>query len=264
MSQLAYWSLQRLPFGPPRRSSEFFPGNSQREAVARLQYLIEHGRPSAVVVGEPSVGRTVLLRHIAGASWQLAPMQQSLWIEPTSDGRQMLEQIAFGLGIGKLPSSKGWRAIIDQSLAASRGGARTVLLVDDAELAQPEDLRTLSRLVGACPAISIIVSAREGRQGEVLEAIGGCPLRVELTPWELSEIRDYLHQGVRLAGGRSDIFTDQAAIRLLELSEGLPGILSRLAELALLTGAGCQVPRIGPELIDAAANELFVSLRSTN
>ncbi len=43
MSQLSHWSLTRLPYGPPRRAGEFFAGSPQREALARLEYLIEFG-----------------------------------------------------------------------------------------------------------------------------------------------------------------------------------------------------------------------------
>ncbi len=169
----------------------------------------------------------------------------------------MMAQIADDLGLANLPVAARWRGVADETAAAARGGARTVLVIDDADMAQPGSLRALSRLVGACPAMSMIAACRHDRYDQVLQELGGCPLKVELSPWELPEIRDYLQAGLRSAGGRIDVFTDQAVIRLYELSEGLPGVIARLAELALLTGAGCRTNRIGPDLIEAAGNELM-------
>ncbi len=152
MSELAHWSLMRLPFGPPRRAAEFFAGCSQREALARLEYLIEHGRPSAVVVGPASIGRTVLLRHVAGHGWTAAALQHAIWIEPTLVPEDIVAQVADELGLASLAPAARWRAIADETAAAARGGARTVLIIDDADLATASGgLRTLSRLVGACP-----------------------------------------------------------------------------------------------------------------
>ena len=260
MTQLAHWSLSRLPFGPPRKSGDFFAGSPQREALARLEYLITHGRPVAIVTGPQSVGRSALLHYVAGHYWGISARQTAIWIEPADQPREIIDQVAIYLGLPHVPVAARWRAIFDETATAARGGARTVLVVDDADIAGEDSLRTLARLIGACPAISLIVACRSDRVSTVSAAVGGCPLRVELSGWSLPEIRDFIQHGLHNAGCSKAVFTDQGIIRLYELSDGLPGIVSRLAELALLTGGGCQAQRVGPELIDAAANELLMQV----
>ncbi len=107
--------------------------------------------------------------------------------------------------------------------------------------------------------MSLIAACRSERIDSVLESVGGCPLRIELQTWELPEIRDYLQFGLRAHGCERDVFSDQAIIRLHELSDGIPGIVARLAELALLTGSASRVSRVGPEFIEAADHELMRS-----
>jgi type II secretory pathway predicted ATPase ExeA len=264
MIPLSHWSLSRLPFGPPRRTGDFFAGSPQREALARLEYLVTYGRPTALIAGPQSVGRTALLQYVAGHCWEVSAQQKVIWVEPANQPLEIIDQVSSLLGLQHVPATWRWRAICDETATAARGGARTVLVVDDAELAGEESLRTLSRLIGACPAMSMIVACRSDRAERVSDQIGGCPLRVELSGWSLPEIRDYLQHGLTTAGCTQSVFSDQGIIRLLELSDGLPGIIARLAELALLTGASCRAQRVGPELIEAAANELLLQVPFAN
>ncbi len=61
------------------------------------------------------------------------------------------------------------------------------------------------------------------------------------------------------AGCEAAVFAEPALARLQELSHGIPRRINQLAELALLAGAGQELPQIGAEVVESAYRELGVA-----
>jgi type II secretory pathway predicted ATPase ExeA len=63
-----HWSLLRSPFSAVTTQDAFFSGNPQREAIARMDYMIQSGSRSALMLSHRGCGVTTLLKRLAGTS----------------------------------------------------------------------------------------------------------------------------------------------------------------------------------------------------
>lgn len=266
MSYHGYWSLSKLPFGPPRYSSEYYFGRPQEEALARLNFLVTHGRPIGILIGPACSGRTTLLRFIESGAWPSAAGMQAVRIAAATatEPAQMLERLDALMHLNASVAGSRLREVSDYIGALGRSEVRTVVLVDDAERLTPEAVELLAGLASGCRQLTILLACVGGSDvRSLVEATGGCPLRADLEAWDLEDCRNFIWHGLRDAGGEPSIFSDAALVRLYELSAGLPGPLARLAELSLLAGAGLQVDSIDPDVVEAAEGELLCAATAT-
>ena len=89
--------------------------------------------------------------------------------------------------------------------------------------------------------------------------LGLADLRIDIEPWGRDETEKYLRASLAQAGCRTAVFAEPALARLQELSHGIPRRINQLADLALLAGAGQDLPQIGPEVVESAYRELSVA-----
>jgi type II secretory pathway predicted ATPase ExeA len=70
------------------------------------------------------------------------------------------------------------------------------------------------------------------------------------------ETGKFLQSSLAKAGGERKVFADDAEARLHELADGIPRAVSSLAELALLAGAGNQLPMVDVMTVESVYHEL--------
>jgi general secretion pathway protein A len=80
-------------------------------------------------------------------------------------------------------------------------------------------------------------------------------LRIDLARWSADDTVGYVQTALVDAGRFDPVFTDAALDLLHELSRGVPRLVARLADFALLAGAGERAPRIEPATIERAYHE---------
>ena len=85
-------------------------------------------------------------------------------------------------------------------------------------------------------------------------------LRIDLPAWELADTADYVASEIKRAGGDEALFSDQALVRLHELTRGVPRRVNQLADLALLAGAGKQLTQIDAETVTTVHDELGIAV----
>ena len=131
MSYQKYWSLSKLPFGRPETADEFFAGRPQREALARIDYLIRSGHNHGLVISPPAVGRTCLMSRVAqSAGFGDCAVDMVYTGAQDRSCDQLLRQLAIKLGSQRLISD-GYRQVLERVTAAGRSRIRTVWLIDD-------------------------------------------------------------------------------------------------------------------------------------
>ncbi|WP_145350596.1 AAA family ATPase [Roseimaritima multifibrata] len=251
MSYHAFWSLRRAPFGSGELGQSFHSAKPQKEAFARLHYLVENGHGTGVLIGELGSGRTTLLNQVASSrGFGDTAVDVALTTCAHRTTAESLQNLTMQLGVcnGEAP----WRAIGDRILASARQQVRTLWLIDDAtaEIAQ-----LAGSLVSENRWLTVIASTHPENLPSLAVNLGQCPLRIDLPTFSLRDTMQFVRARIKDAGGTTQIFSDSALVRMHELGDGRIGIIAHLAELALSSGATHGLSEIQAEWIEAVQDE---------
>src|SRR5690606_39209569 len=80
-------------------------------------------------------------------------------------------------------------------------------------------------------------------------------LRIDLACWTADDTVGYVQNALVEAGRYEPVFTDRALDTLHELTRGVPRHVARLADFALLAGAGRQASRVDASTVEQAFAE---------
>jgi type II secretory pathway predicted ATPase ExeA len=260
------WGLLRPPFGDVASGRIFHETPAGEEALARLDFLVETGRRCGLLVGRGGVGKSRLLevfaRRMRSAGHDVAAVSLQ-----GADARVLLWQLAARLGSNPATSESTfalWRRVSDRLQENRYTLRKSVLLLDDADDATAEALSQVTRLAQDDPATelqaTLVLTVREDRLNRLgRRLLELADLRIDVPRWEEIDTRCFLHHAIREAGRREPLFTEQAIALLHELSSGVARRVRQLAELALLAGAGQNVDRITPEIVQGVCEQLSVN-----
>jgi type II secretory pathway predicted ATPase ExeA len=235
----------------------------QEEALARLHFLVEERRTLGLLLGEAGSGKSLVLEVFA-RELGVVNVQKALVNVAGIGRREFLWETCGQMGV-EVPCAAGefalYRALADALVAGRCQQMASVLLVDDADQGRGEVLDEILRLVQLNQAsdlgLTVVLSARPhalARLGERL--LEQAELRVDLEGWEFDDSAAFVKKSLADAGRSSPIFSEAAMHRLHDLAGGLPRRIKQLADLALVAGAGANLPQIEAETIEAAYGEL--------
>ncbi|MEO0531356.1 MAG: AAA family ATPase, partial [Planctomycetota bacterium] len=241
---------------------EPYPTGPLAEAAARADYLVSQRRRVGVLLGGRGWGKTTAAAAIA-AEQRRAGVQTVLLDVVGLTARELLFRVAEGLAAAPDAADcqmRLWRRIED-ALAESRWQERTTLLiVDDAEELGPDSQQQLVRLarLEADPAARwtiLLATAPEALDRLNKSLLHLIDLRIDLSAWSLDDTVGYIQSALIDAGRFDPVFTDGALDLLHELTRGVPRHVARLADFALLAGAGKQATTVGRDLVEQAFAE---------
>ena len=204
---------------------------AQQAAAARLSYALEQSATVSLLCGPGGVGKTTLLRHVAGCQ----PCHSR------SIGCQRLDELE-GLVSGP----------------PCREPPPEVLLVDDAHLAQDGDLGGLfERCRQRCGTFSLLLAG----EGRLLTLVSRDPrleqfvrLRATLPAFALDESRLLLGPVLAAAGPPAN--REAVARSIHEIAAGIPAAIRRLAELTLVFVASHPDHRLVPDDVETIHRRL--------
>lgn len=260
---LQHWGLENSPFRTNVDPDGTYPSAAHQEAAARIAYLVAEGRRAGVLLGDCGLGKSTLLRSVAATLTREGASVTSVDAMALSS-RELLYQLASGLSASPDltdDSPRLWR-VIEDALAHHRWQGRdAVLLVDEADQAGPDLMRHLVRLAGLeanADAHWTIILATDALRLSQLDAslLQLIDLRIDLFAWTQEDTTGYLQHALVDAGRMTPVFTPKALETLHDLSEGTPRHVIRLADFALLAGAGAEVELIDEELVEHAFREI--------
>ena len=243
----------------------FYDSPAQTEALARLDFIVEARRPCGLVVGAEGTGKSLLLERL------LTQLQRSRRDAARIDllgagSEELLWELAAALQLSPAAGDTAWqlwRAVADHLRGMSLAGLQSVLLFDHFDRAQPGCERTFARLLacarGTTGCITIVVAVRSaaGRAQRALAEL--CDVRIDLPPLERHETAEYARNWLRHAGASQDFFDPAAVDQLHERSHGVPRVLNRLCELALLAATSERRDTAPADVVAAVAAELALA-----
>lgn len=255
----AYWGLKETPFAACPQADRFFVASPCEEAIARFEYLLSRGHRLGLLLGPPGSGKTLLLEVLGRQARQknhqvaIVPL---LGLGPDD----LLHELAIQWGLAEPHRADPrtlWCRVTDRIVEVAYEQRSTAILLDDADQARPETLDAVLRLVQFRPwfhtRLTLVMAARGDRLALLGERIlESAQLRMDLEPWDRSEIEAYLRTTLAKAGCDRAIFDPAAVERLCELSGGIPRHVNHLAELALAAAAGDGCERIDLDTVEKA------------
>ncbi len=260
---LEFWGLDRWPFRGSRAAGQFYPTAGHNEALARIEYLVASRRRLGALLGEPGVGKSLVLRL---AAEQLARKGAAAVVVDAlgASTREVLWHIACGLRTAPREDADVswlWRQIADRVVENRMQQVATVVLVDDAGQAGPDLMTQFVRLtrLDATPDArwTLVLAAEPAQAARWSESLrSAVDLRIELAPWAAEDTVGYVQTALVEAGRMEPLFNDDSLRALHELSAGVPRQVARLADYALLGGAAAKVDGIDAALIEAAYDEI--------
>ncbi|NOY40420.1 MAG: AAA family ATPase [Planctomycetes bacterium] len=253
-----HWGLEQPPFPSGTDPRLFYEGASQREALARLRFVVENRRRLGLLLSDTGLGKSLLLKVFATECRQKSCAVAQLDLLGLSS-REFYWQLGTKLHTTVQPDDQPlrlFRQLADRIQENRIQDIPTVLLLDNADQAGADLLTQLLRLVHLGPAdnwLTIVLTAnrlQSSRLGDrLLEMVD---LRIDLQPWDELDTTGYLQLALVEAGSERPLFDDQAINQIHQLADGIPRRVNRLADYALLIGSSTNQQTINSATIQTA------------
>ncbi|QBQ55378.1 AAA family ATPase [Nitrosococcus wardiae] len=262
-----YFGLKDHPFRLVPDPRYFFPAPFHELVSKRLLEGLISTLRVAVVSGPPGVGKTLLLTHFMEQLGQSYPV---IFINnPKLPLEELLAFIQNKFDIPIKDHSIAGRLSALESFGQdiSQTGKRLVILIDEADSLSQEAVQALFKLTNPTEAIIppfFMVLAIRNNASEHLSLLLKNQDVVEgysLLPLLTDQISPYIDLRLRQAGyADKNPFSPEAIARLAELSHGIPRLINRLCDAALLEASLTDKKLIPPQIIDEVAQGLWLAL----
>lgn len=262
-----FFGLNARPFALNPDPAFLFPSRQHAMALTLLEYGIASHAAFGLLTGEVGSGKTTLLRRVIRDLGDKAAVG---FISNSHSGfRSIHAWAASALGIVPADDSEValYEALVDSFIREYGRGRRTVLIVDEAQnlpVAVLEELRLLSNVNSERDVVLqvLLVGQPELRatlsRPELRQLAQRMSVDFHLRPLASAETTAYIAHRVVAAGGRQEIFSQDACVRIHEHSGGVPRLINQLCDMALVYAYGG-----GRREVDATILDQVLSDRET-
>jgi general secretion pathway protein A len=265
----SFFGLSEKPFAITPDPRYLFMSERHAEALAHLLYGISEAGGFIQLTGEVGTGKTTVVRSLLERMPGHADV--AVILNPQLSPLQFVLTICEELGIFvRDEDTTSLKDLVDilnkRLLEAHAKGRRVVVIVDEAQNLSPETLeqvRLLTNLETASHKLLQIILIGQPELRALLERIDLRQLaqritgRYHLNPLSKVETAAYVNHRLRVAGANGEIFSPAALREIHRLSNGIPRIINVICDRALLGAFTREQHRIGPQLVRAAATEVY-------
>jgi type II secretory pathway predicted ATPase ExeA len=242
---LSHFGLKRMPFHKELEDTELWLPSSKQTVVEELVEALQ-ARGSALLTGEPGVGKTCVLRALRQ---RLPPSGFRLTYchNATLGRRDFYRQLCLALGLKPTATAAAlFFSITSQVEQLGQERVHPVLLLDEAHLLHQDvldhlhvllnyqwDSRALLSLVlVGLPELETRLERRHQRS-----LYSRLHTRLRLEPLSPDDTAEYLRHRLALAGCEREVFASDSVALLHEAASGSLRDLDRLASAALREAA---------------------------
>lgn len=258
---LDHYGFKIRPFSILPDPGMLFWSDRHRKAFSVLEYGLMTRAPLTVVTGEVGTGKTTLI-HALLRQGDPEQMKIGLISNARGDRGDLLRWILNAFDISAAPGSDYvalFQTFQDFVLEQYAAGLLVVLIFDEAQNLGAETLEELRMLTNINSGTDELLQLILLGQPELRDIITRPELRqfaqrvsatFHLNGFDVDTTRDYIRHRLTLAGGTGYEIEPAAAARIHAEAGGIPRMINKIADLALVYGAASDRKTIPPEIID--------------
>jgi general secretion pathway protein A len=256
-SDLSAFGLRSSPFTKEIDDADLWLPESKAAVVADIEEALAE-RHSVLLLGEPGVGKTCVLRalrrNLPQAGFRLTYCRNA-----TLGRRDFYRYLCHALGLHPTSTAANLFLAVETHVQdLRRDKTHPVFLLDEAHLLHPDMMAHLHIMLNyewdARALLSLVlVGLPELEQNLSRRAHRSLLTRIHhrflLLPATVADTAEYVRYRLRLVGCERDLFPDDALAALHELSQGALREIDRLAAAALRDAARRKKKLIDRELV---------------
>ncbi len=259
-----FYGFSERPFSLLPDPDFLFLGDKHRAALDTLELAIFNQSGFCVISGEIGAGKTTLVRELLnrlGEDIQVGLVSNT---HPSFGELMQWVMTAYGLPVASDSHIELHKRFVDFSIQRYAQGKHTLLIIDEAQnlsMEALEELRMLSNVNSEKDLVLQIILIGQNELRDKLRRPGLAQFaqRIGIDYYlgglDADETCLYIQHRVTHAGGAADLFTRDACQRVFEFSQGIPRVINRLCDLSLVYGYARHRECIGPDVIEAVAQE---------
>jgi len=270
-----YWGLKERPFQNTPDPRFFYYSAQHEEAITRLKYAVEEQLGAAMLTGIFGCGKTMIIQTLMQELSSAGNYKIAHITNPQMSHLELLRSVAYYLGVTNLPEKKSdimADYLVEKIEEALRNnwsdGKNTVLVIDEAHIIEDkmilEELRLLlnfqltdrfllSLLLVGQPELRRSIEANKQLSQRIA-------IRCHLDRFNEEETKQYVMHRLKIAGCPdtkvSGLFTEAALRLIYEGSGGIPRRINHICNMALLSGYGKSITKIGTDIIQDVIKEV--------
>lgn len=268
---LQFFGFQDYPFRLTPDTRYFFPSSRHKAVLETIRYGLARGEGFLVLVGDPGIGKTMLLRILL-KDLSDDHYRTALIMTPALEPKELLQailedvQLPFEASDSKERLLRTFQRYLLQEAAQGR---QFVLVVDEAQnlpVESLEEIRLLSNLETEDKKLIQILLVGQSSLEEKLHRPELRQLKQRISLWERleplssDEVSWYTQYRVTRAGGASIRFDKGAEKLLCDASGHVPRLINKIMDRALLVAASRLERHISAETLREALKTLEPTL----
>jgi type II secretory pathway predicted ATPase ExeA len=243
---LKHWGLQQYPFENVPDPAFMYYSPAYEEALARLVYAVKRNKGISLLTGEVGCGKTtlsrVLIRQLAETEFDIG-----LLTNPALTPIDFLKEALNQLDLVSPSESKAdlLKLLNNRMIENARNGRSTLLIVDESQLLSRDTLEEIRLLLNFQLNDRHLLNLVLIGQPELMDMIKGykqldqrIAVRYHLNPLSIEEAKNYITFRLTKAGRADNPFTAAAMEEIYNVAEGIPRVINKISDLALLVGSG--------------------------
>jgi len=268
MSYEQFYALKEQPFSNAPDSRFFFESEQHAEAMVRIMHAIDTMKGLTVMLGDSGTGKTLLAWKINDKLYEDPNYHAALLViihgEVTPDW--FLRKIATQFGIEKPAEDKKtiFSQLYERLHQIHEEGKKAVVLVDESNMLQKkeifEEMRGLLNMeVPGRKLLSIVlIGLPELEKNLAMDPplVQRIAVRFSLKYLTMPSTGAYIRHRMRIAGGRDDIFTEDAMVEVFQFSKGIPRLINTICDNALLEGYLTRKSQLDAVIVRTVATDL--------